>query len=438
MASTVISHLSLHIKPQKHIHPVKPVKSKSFITCCISVESQLTSTITVPNPSLRVVFAAGGAGAQIFPAVAIADEIKAISPDAQILFIGTDTGMESTAVPSTGYDFTAIPATPLARPVLSFRNMLIPFKWAKSMAESWRIMKQFKPQVVVGTGGYVSFPICMIATLKGLKVAIHEQCLVPNLANWALSFLADVVFVGHNSSLDGFSCDKKKIIVSGNPVRMSLRKYVSKAVARGYFFPKLAQVVDSDVKVVLVLGGSFGANSMNIALFNVYTQMLSERPDLHLIWETGVEAFDEMESLVRSHPRLVLAPDVDRFAETRFLNSMDSAYAAADLVVSRAGAMTCSELLVTGKPAILIPSPNVAEGYQFKNASLMADLADSRIITEDELDSTTLQTAIAEILDNEQLLTTMSERALQAGKPNAGAEIAEYVMSLVSFSPVRD
>ncbi|XP_074316581.1 uncharacterized protein LOC141652870 isoform X2 [Silene latifolia] len=345
MASTIISHLPLHIKPQKHIHPLKRVKPKSVFTCCISIEPT-TSTINGPTrSSLRVVFAAGGAGAQIFPAVAMADEIKSISQDSEILFIGTDTGMESTAIPSTGFDFAAIPATPLARPVFSFRNMLIPFKWAKSMAESWKIMKRFKPQVVVGTGGYVSFPICLIAKLKGLKVAIHEQSLVPGYANWALSFVADVVFVGHNSCVDSFPCDKKKIVVSGNPVRMSLRKYVSKTVARTYFFPKLAEIEDSDVKVVLVLGGSFGANSMNIALFNVYTQMLSERPNLHLIWETGVEAFDEMESLVRSHPRLVLAP---------FLKSMDSAYAAADLVVSRAGAMTCSELLVTGKPAILI------------------------------------------------------------------------------------
>lgn len=432
MVIGTVSQLSLKFPPQIHFTPICPPKPRSQILCCISVDPPKLHSSAIEakqTKQLRVVFAAGGAGGQIFPAVAIADEIRLINPDAHILFIGTDSGMESSVVPNAGYDFSAIRATPLVRPILSVQNLAIPWKWIMSMVQSWNIMKEFEPQIVVGTGGYVSFPICLIAALKGLRMVIHEQSSVPGLANWVLSKFADLVFVAYNSSVDLFNTDKKKIVVSGNPVRLSLRKVVSKEVARAYFFPRLANCdSESNVKVLLVLGGSFGANSMNIALFNIYNQMLVDRPNLYIVWETGVESFDEMESLVRSHPRLVLAP---------FLRSMDMAYGAADLVVSRAGSMTCSELLVTGKPAILIPSPNDAEGHQFRNASLMADLAGSRIITEDELDSTTLRIAIKDIMDNELLMATMSERALQAGKPNAGSEIAEHVISLVESSPVK-
>ncbi|KNA19339.1 hypothetical protein SOVF_062500 [Spinacia oleracea] len=427
-----ISQLSLQFPP-KHTQfkPIYPPKPRSQVFCCLSIDPPTLESSNVEErkgKQLRVVFAAGGAGGQIFPAVAIADEIRIINPDAQILFIGTDAGMESTAVPASGYEFSAIPATPLSRPILSVNNLSIPLKWVKSMAASWKIMKDFKPEIVVGTGGYVSFPICLIAAIKGLRMVIQEQSSIPGLANWFLSLVADLVFVAYNSSVDRFPTEKKKIVVSGNPVRLLIKKFVSKAVARTYFFPRLAKVSESEAVVLLVLGGSFGANSMNIALFNIYFQMLEQRPNLHIIWETGVESFNEMESLVRNHPRLVLAP---------FLRSMDMGYGAADLIVSRAGSMTCTELLVTGKPAILIPSPNDAEGHQFQNASLMADLAGSRILTEDELDSTTLRNAITDIIDNDVLMSAMSDRALQAAKPNAGEEIAERVIALVESSSVK-
>ncbi|KAK1388174.1 hypothetical protein POM88_016352 [Heracleum sosnowskyi] len=222
------------------------------------------------------------------------------------------------------------------------------------MIISFQELQKFDPDIVVGTGGYVSFPVCLAAALKGVNLVIQEQNSVPEIANWWLSFVAD--------------------------------KYVSRVVARTHFFPRAG---NPDAKVLLVLGGSLGANAINIALLNLYYELL-ERKDLFIIWQTGVEAFDEMESLVKSHPNVILIA---------FLHSMDLAYAAADLIVSRAGAMTCCEILATGKPSILIPSPNAAEGHQFNNASLMADLAGSRIITEDELDSTTLEAEISEILD---------------------------------------
>lgn len=184
-------------------------------------------------------------------------------------------------------------------------------------------------------------------------------------------------------------------------------------------------LVKGDGKVVLILGGSLGANALNVAILHLYSEMLNERKDLFLIWQTGVLAYDEMESLVKFHPRLYITP---------FLHSMDLAYAAADLVVSRAGAMICTEILTAGKPSVLIPSPNVAEGHQFHNACLMADLVGSRVITEDELDSLTLKSSIEEILDDERLMTEMSERALKTAKPNASVEIAKHLLTLVNSS----
>ncbi|OIT27160.1 PREDICTED: uncharacterized protein LOC109214322 [Nicotiana attenuata] len=401
------------------------------ISSCLSLnkpKDQPTNVSTAAagtgTDTLRIILAAGGTGGHIYPAIAIADDLKTLDPNAQILFVGLPTGMESTAVPTAGYSFTPIQAAPLGRPFISLYNLFVlPYVLIKSLIKSFLILGEFKPHIVIGTGGFVSFPICLAAGLRGIKLAIQEQNSVPGIANQVLSLFADKVFAAFNSSVDCF-WQKSKCVVCGNPVRLSLRNYASKAVARRHFFSK-AVVGKGDGKVVLILGGSLGANALNVAVLHLYTEMLDEHKDLFLIWQTGVLAFDEMESLVKFHPRLYITP---------FLHSMDLAYSAADLIVSRAGAMICSEILAAGKPCILIPSPNVAEGHQFHNACLMADVAGSRVITEDELDSLTLKSAIEEILDNEGLMTEMSERALKAAKPDASVEIAKHILSLVNFS----
>lgn len=157
----------------------------------------------------------------------------------------------------------------------------------------------------MGTGGYVSFPTCLAALFNRIKIVIQEQNSVPGIANYVLSFFAEVVFVAYNSTVDCFP-RKHKCVVSGNPVRLSLRRFVSKAVARSEFFPKSGEKEEGEAKVILVLGGSLGANAINIAFLNLYSQLLLEHKNWFIIWQTGVEAFDEMESLVRNHPHLVL------------------------------------------------------------------------------------------------------------------------------------
>ncbi|CAK7349676.1 unnamed protein product [Dovyalis caffra] len=403
-------------------------KHRSFkILCCLSIKESKNDHQIIPQEptipaknSLRVVLAAGGTGGHIIPAVAIADELRISNPDTEILFIGTPNSMESASIPSAGYPFTSIPPVRLFRPLFSLENLPLPIHLIHSIIHSFKVLREFDPHVVIGTGGYVSFPTCLSAVLKRTKIVIHEQNSVPGIANYVLSYFAELVFVAYNSTIECFP-KKHKCMVTGNPVRLSLRQFVSEAVARLEFFPQSGE----EAKVILVLGGSWGANAINIALLNVYSQMLLEHKNWYIIWQTGVESYNEMESLVRNHSNLVLKP---------FLHSMDLAYAAADLIVSRAGAMTCSEILATGKPAILIPSPDVAEGHQFKNASMMADVAGTRIITEDELDSTTLGTTIEEILGDDALRAEMSERALRAAKPDASAQIAQHILSLVESS----
>ncbi|XP_065860778.1 uncharacterized protein [Euphorbia lathyris] len=418
--------------PSRLYFPTHPRPRK--ILSCLSINHSNNTQIIAGNTQchqeshdvLRVVLAAGGTGGHIIPALAIADELKIANPNTQIIFIGTPDGMESTSVPSAGYPFSPIPPVRLFRPLISLRNLSLPFHLIQSIIHSFKLLKDFDPHVVIGTGGYVSFPTCLAALLRGIKIVIQEQNSVPGIANYILSLFAEVVFVAYNSTVECFP-RKHKCVVSGNPIRLSLRQFVSKAVARKLFFPRSAG--KENAKVILVLGGSLGAHAVNIAFLNLYSQMLLQHKNWFIIWQTGVEAYNEMESLVRNHSHLIL---------TEFLHTMDLAYAAADLVVSRAGAMTCTEILATGKPAILIPSPNVEEGHQLKNALLMADVAGSRYITEeDELDSTTLGTAIEEILGDETLMADMSERALKAAKPDASAEIARQILSLFETSTTK-
>ncbi|XP_031474992.1 uncharacterized protein LOC116247144 isoform X1 [Nymphaea colorata] len=374
------------------------------------------------SDELRIMLSGGGTGGHIYPAIAVADEIKTLHPTARFRFVGRQYGVEWAAVQAAGFEIVAIQAYALKRPFLSVANLLLPFRLLKSMAESWRILDEFRPEVVIGTGGYVSFPVCFVAALRGIKMVIQEQNSQAGLANWVLSAFATKIFLAFSLCVQYFPADK--CMVTGNPVRPSLRAFVSKAVARTHFFPSAGKSAKTP-QVVLILGGSAKANNVNVAVLNMYSQMLMEHKDRYIIWQTGHDGFDEMESLVKGHRRLSLVP---------FLERMDLAYAAADLVISRAGAMTCTEILTTGKPSILIPLPDVAEDHQTRNASIMTEIAGSMVLDEEMLDSSTLRAAIEEILGDESLMTEMSEKCLRSAMPEASRQIAEQILSLVDVS----
>lgn len=411
-------HLSSPKSPKYPFSPLLinlPPRPYRLLPRCLAVDNH-------PNPTdLRVVFTGGGTGGHIYPAIAIADELKIAHPSTQILFIGTPSGIESTTVASAGYDYASVPAARLTRPLYSPVNLLLPFRLLRSIAASITILRDFQPVIVVGTGGHVAAPVCLAAAvLSDVKLAIQEQNGFPGLTNRIVAPFAEKVFLAFNACASYFP--REKCIVCGNPVRLSLRRYVSKPVARSHFFDR--SVSRSKAEVVLVLGGTEGDNSINIAVLNMYYDMLSEHKNRFIIWQTGTQGYNEMESLVKNHRRLLLTP---------FLQAMDLAYAAADVVVSRSGAMICTEILTTGKPSILIPLPKEVDDHQVNNAYIMADIAGSKVLEEDELDSTSLETAINEVLGDEDMMVGMSEKALRVSKPNAATEIAECLLSLVKL-----
>uniref|UniRef100_A0A0E0JJJ0 Glycosyl transferase family 28 C-terminal domain-containing protein n=1 Tax=Oryza punctata TaxID=4537 RepID=A0A0E0JJJ0_ORYPU len=353
---------------------------------------------------LRVAFACGGAGGHVYAAIALADELHASLPSSTSLFLGAPApSLESDAAASAPYPFAPIPRC-LPHAVLDAALHL----------------RRFRPHVLVATGGAPALPACLAALLLGLPFVIQDQDAGPAPATRLLAPLARRIFLGFNAPVR--LLPKRKCAVYGNPVRMSIRKCrISKADAMASFFPRMGPVGE----VLLVLGGTEGSPEINVALLNMYYEMLRERKNRYIIWQTGPEGFCEMESLVRSHRRLLLTP---------FLHELDKAYAAADVVVSRAGSMSCTEVLVTGKPSILIPLPTMVDDHQTKNAYIMADVMGAKVITEDELDSSSLRSIIDEVFGDEKLMSDMSQKALSAARPNASTDIIRHICSLVGSS----
>lgn len=410
--------------------------SESIITC-----------LAAADQSVRVMFAAGGTGGHVFPAIAIADALTASNASVLVQFAGTHHRIEASAVPQAGYAFQSIPAVGIRRPLLSPRNLLLPFQLAISIWVALRLLLDFRPHVVVGTGGYVSVPICLAAALCSCPFVIQEQNAFPGLANKILARFATTVFVAFSAALAYLP--KHKCVVCGNPIRASLRQPVSKAAALQHFFPNCptasvssdSSYSDDDHKsghateptskaiptpvVILVLGGSLGAKSINQAVTGMIVRMLDQWPERFVIWQTGSKNHKDVVDTVCNHERLFIS---------KFLNDMQLAYSAADLVVARSGAITCSELLTVGKPSILIPSKNVVDDHQAKNALALLDMGASKVIWDMALTSKNLEASINELLGDHDEMLSMHERALKAAVPDAAILIAKEVLSLAEHS----
>lgn len=356
---------------------------------------------------LRFAFACGGAGAggRVYSAIALADELHASLPSSRSLILGAPApSLEFSAAAAASYPFAPVPPHCLPRGILAAALHL----------------RRFRPHVLVATGGAPALPACLAALMLRLPFVIQDQDASPAPATRLLAPLARRVFLAFNAPVR--LLPKRRCAVYGNPVRRSILTCTaaSKAQALARFFPIPKH--DEAPQVVLVLGGAEGSPEINVAVLNVYYEMLRRNKDRYIIWQTGTETFCEMESLVRGHRRLLLTP---------FLQELEMAYAASDIVISRAGAMTCTEILATGKPSILIPLPTILDHHQTRNAYIMADIMGAKVITEDELDSTTLTSAVDEILGDEKLMADMSHKALTAARPNASADIIRHICSLI-------
>jgi UDP-N-acetylglucosamine--N-acetylmuramyl-(pentapeptide) pyrophosphoryl-undecaprenol N-acetylglucosamine transferase len=360
----------------------------------------------------RFILSGGGTGGHIYPAIAIANELKSRFPDAEFLFVGARDKMEMQKVPQAGYNIKGLWIAGLQRK-LTFDNTLFPVKLISSLLRARSIIRDFKPDVVIGTGGFASGPLLQVAGIAGIPYVIQEQNSYPGITNKMLASNADKICVAYEN-LERFF-PKQKIVLTGNPVRQDLldiQKKSKRKEAIAYFS------LDADRKTLLVLGGSLGSRRINQLIAKEIVDFVAQ--GVQVIWQCGKFYFDEYKHFSDKENIQVLA----------FIDRMDLVYAAADIVISRAGASSVSELCLVGKPVVFIPSPNVAEDHQTKNAQAIADRKGALLLREVELD-TRFESVFNGLLANESLQQELSENILKLGKPDATNDIVEEIIKLI-------
>lgn len=357
----------------------------------------------------KFIISGGGTGGHIYPAIAIANELKRRYPDAVFLFVGAKDRMEMEKVPQAGYEIEGLWISGIQRK-LSLKNLSFPFKLISSMLQSRAIVRKFKPDVAVGTGGYASAPLLRVASSRKVPCLIQEQNSYAGITNKWLMGRVQKICVAYDGMSKFFPSEK--IVVTGNPVRQDLLDITDKCVEAQSFFK-----LNPEKKTVLVLGGSLGARKINTLIDASLKHFKSE--GVQLIWQCG--KFYEEEYINRSKT------DIHVFA---FLNRMDLAYAAADIIISRAGALSVSELCLIGKPVIFIPSPNVAEDHQTKNALAISGAEAAILLKESEADEL-FTTVLSELLHSEEKQIALSKNIKKLAKPNATKDIVDEIEILL-------
>ena len=357
----------------------------------------------------KFILSGGGTGGHIYPAIAIANELKSRFPDADILFVGAKDKMEMQKVPQAGYPIQGLWIAGLQRR-LTFDNALFPVKLLSSLLKSRQIIKQFKPDVVIGTGGFASGPLLQMANSAGIPTVIQEQNSYPGITNKLLSKKANAICVAYEK-LERFF-PKEKIVLTGNPVRQDLIEVQSKR-AEGLAHYNL----DPNKKTILILGGSLGARRINQLIEKELKFFDSQ--NVQLLWQCGKFYLDEYQKFNSENVQVMA-----------FIERMDLVYAAADVVISRAGASSVSELCIVGKPVIFIPSPNVAEDHQTKNAKSVADKNGAILIRESELDSN-FESTFSDLITDEKKQNELSQNINNLALPNATKAIVEEILKLI-------
>jgi len=358
----------------------------------------------------KIILSGGGTGGHIYPAIAIANELKSRFPKSEFLFVGAKDKMEMQKVPQAGYPIIGLWIAGLQRK-LTLKNLLFPIKLMVSLFKSMSIVNSFKPDVVIGTGGFASGPLLQVAAMKGVPTLIQEQNSFPGITNKLLSKKANKVCVAYDG-LERFF-PKEKLILTGNPVRQDLLDLDQKRAEALSFFK-----LDPNKKTLLVLGGSLGARRMN--------QLIESELDflnglgIQLVWQCG-KLYQEDYKQYNSNQYVQVHA---------FLNRMDLAYAAADIVISRAGASSVSELCVVGKPVIFIPSPNVSEDHQTKNALAVTEKNAAILISEKDLESN-FETQFSELLASESQQELLSTNIKKLALKKATQSIVDEIEKLL-------
>ncbi|WP_347374188.1 undecaprenyldiphospho-muramoylpentapeptide beta-N-acetylglucosaminyltransferase [Aequorivita sp. Q41] len=357
----------------------------------------------------KFIISGGGTGGHIYPAVAIANELKNRFPDAEFLFVGAKDRMEMEKVPQAGYKIEGLWISGLQRS-LSLQNLAFPLKLVSSLLKSQKILKKFKPDVAIGTGGYASAPLLRMASLRKTPCLIQEQNSHAGITNKWLSGKVQKICVAYEGMAQFFPSEKVKL--TGNPVRQDLLDISSKRAEAVSFFR-----LKKDKKTLLVLGGSLGARTINQLIEKCMP--FFEKNNLQLIWQCGKYYEEKYKS-----------KSTETVQVHAFLNRMDLAYAAADFIISRAGALSVSELCLVGKPVVFIPSPNVAEDHQTKNAMAISKKDAAILINESDLDSS-FENEFYELIVSKEKQKTLSENIKKLAKPNATKDIVEEIEKLL-------
>lgn len=361
----------------------------------------------------RIIISGGGTGGHIFPAIAVAQELKQMDNDIRIKFVGASGRMEMDRVPKAGFEIVGLPISGLQRK-LSAKNLLVPFKLLASLIKAYKTLKSFKPQVVVGFGGYASGPVCMVASMMNIPIVLQEQNSFAGLTNKMLAKKAVKICVAYDGMEKFF--EKEKIIFTGNPVRQDISELKDKKEESHENFD-----LTRNKKTILIFGGSLGAGTLNKAVkHNI--KRLSELFDIQFIWQVGKYYYEDY--------RDTMEAKMDNVRLFPFIERMDLAYAAADLVVCRAGALTISELCLAAKPAILVPSPIVAEDHQTKNAMSLVTKNAAWLLKDHEVIEK-LSDTIAMILNDPNKLDQVSQEIAKLGRKQASADIAQAVLNTI-------
>jgi UDP-N-acetylglucosamine--N-acetylmuramyl-(pentapeptide) pyrophosphoryl-undecaprenol N-acetylglucosamine transferase len=361
----------------------------------------------------RIIISGGGTGGHIYPAIAIANAFRERHPAAEILFVGAEGKMEMTRVPEAGYRIIGLRVAGLQRR-LTLQNLLFPFKLVMSILKARGIIKTFDPDVVVGTGGYASGPVMMAATNKGIPSVIQEQNSYAGLTNKRVGKKAKTICVAY-SGMERFF-PKEKIVVTGNPVRKDIIDLAPKkgaALAKWGFAPGM--------KTLLVIGGSLGARTINESVFNGLDRLIDAK--VQVIWQTGKFYHDDIQKRVTGRNLAMV-----RISD--FVKQMDLAYAAADVVISRAGALSISELCLAKKPAILVPSPNVSEDHQTQNALALVK-QDAAVLIKDGEAREKLITEALSLLNDTDRRVKLNTNIATMGKPDAAVNIVKEIEKLI-------
>jgi len=359
---------------------------------------------------LKFIISGGGTGGHIFPAIAIANALKKAEPNGEILFVGAEGRMEMEKVPNAGYKIIGLPIMGLQRK-LTLKNLAFPFKLIRSLLKAKKVVKDFAPNAVVGVGGYASGPTLKAANSKGIPTIIQEQNSYPGITNKLLAKKAKLICVAYDNMENFFP--KEKIKLTGNPVRQDITSLENiRSEALEYF------KLDASKKTVLVIGGSLGALTINKAILASLEKF--QEKDIQLIWQTGNGFKDKAKSATANYSNT---------QSHAFITKMNYAYAVANVVISRAGALSISEICVTGKPSILVPSPNVAEDHQTKNAMALVSKNAALLVKDVDAEEALVSSAL-NLINDESKCNELRENLKPLAFKNAAESIANEIIKI--------